>query len=41
MNKDGQLRLTWQASSKNKIGLIWHEAVTKGQGPSATTAVGR
>jgi hypothetical protein len=23
--KDGQLRLTWQATPRNKIGMVWHE----------------
>ena len=26
-NKDGYLRLAWQATSKDKVGLIWHEQV--------------
>jgi hypothetical protein len=25
--KDGQLRLTWQATPRNKFGLVWHDVV--------------
>jgi len=38
--KDGQLRLTWQATSKHKLGLVWHDQVNCEcpQGTSATAA---
>jgi hypothetical protein len=37
-NNDGQLRFTWQATAKNKVGFTWHEQVNcycqGGLGPS-------
>ena len=43
VTKDGQLRLTWQASQKNKIGFVWHEQTICGcpATVSATNAVGQ
>jgi hypothetical protein len=43
VTKDGQLRLTWQASPKNKIGFVWHEQTICGcpAQVSATNAVGQ
>lgn len=29
-NKDGQLRLAWQATPRNKLGFVWHEGVLCG-----------
>ena len=42
VTKDGQLRLTWQANQKNKIGFVWHEQTICGcpATVSATNAVG-
>ena len=42
--KDGQLRLTWQATAKNKLGIVYHEqrscacptAITATRAPEAT-----
>ena len=43
ITKDGQLRLTWQANAKNKIGFVWHEQTICGcpANVSATNAVGQ
>ena len=43
VTKDGQLRLTLQASAKNKVGFVWHEQTICGcpANVSATNAVGQ
>jgi hypothetical protein len=43
ITKDGQVRVTWQASAKNKIGIVWHEQTICGcpAAVSATNAVGQ
>jgi hypothetical protein len=43
VTKDGHLRLTWQASAKNKIGFVWHDQTICGcpSALSATDAVGQ